>query len=134
MIIEKVTCFPNEGTPEVIPGNPQQGHLVRITTDSGAVIYERFTVQTPLPAVPITMTDKQFRAYAAQRLGSASAVGTVWKAAKDSTDPDVQYAFMAWSKAQTYDKADVAQLCSALVPTCMTSQQRTALLANWPEV
>jgi len=92
-------------------------------------------VQVPAPAAkPITMTDKQFRTYAAQQLGSASTVGAVWKAAKDSTDPDVQYAFMAWSKAQTYDKTDVAQLCSALVSgNCMTPQQRTALLNAWPE-
>jgi hypothetical protein len=42
-IIEKVTCFPNEGVPQVIDGEPSSGDLVRIKTDSGAVIYERYT-------------------------------------------------------------------------------------------
>jgi len=92
------------------------------------------TVVATWPDAPRVMTDKQFRTYAAQQLGSPSAVGAVWKAARDSTDPDVQFAFMAWSKAQTYEKSEVAQLCSALVAGgCMTAQQRTALLSAWPE-
>ena len=45
--IEKVSCFPNEGTPEVIAGNPAQGDLVRITTTTGAVIYKRYTPPQP---------------------------------------------------------------------------------------
>lgn len=47
--IEKVTCFPNEGLPQIIAGAPQAGDLVRITTPSGAVIFERYT---PLEAPP----------------------------------------------------------------------------------
>jgi len=47
-IIEKVSCFPNEGAPEVIAGDPQLGDLVRIITPTGAVIYERYTP----PAIP----------------------------------------------------------------------------------
>lgn len=41
--IVKVSCFPNEGTPVVIPGDPVAGDIVRVTTSTGAVIYERFS-------------------------------------------------------------------------------------------
>lgn len=39
MAIERVTCFPNEGTPEVIPGDPQQGDIIRIV---GTQNYQRY--------------------------------------------------------------------------------------------
>jgi hypothetical protein len=61
-IIERVSCFPNEGEPEVIGGDPIAGDLVRITTDSGTVIYERYTPHVPHTPDPtkgrnITMGD-----------------------------------------------------------------------------
>ncbi len=87
------------------------------------------------PTRPITLTDKQFRKFAAQQLGSAAAVGAIWKAASASADGDVQFAFMAWSKAQTLEKAEVEQLSAVLVAGgCMTAQQRDKITgANWPE-
>lgn len=42
-MIERVSCFPNEGTPVVIPGEPADGDLVRVTNGS-SVIYQRYTV------------------------------------------------------------------------------------------
>lgn len=48
--LEKVTCFPSRGTPEVIPGDPVAGDLVRITNGS-SVAYQHYTPQ-PLPPVP----------------------------------------------------------------------------------
>ena len=56
--IEKISCFPNEGEPQVIAGEPAAGDLVRITTDSGAVICERYTppviLEPPQPPAPTT--------------------------------------------------------------------------------
>ena len=113
---------------EVVPDGVEPG-----ATDNGNGSYTNPQVPTPAP-VPIIMTDKQFRKYAAQQLGSSAAVGAIYTAAQTSNDADVKFAFMAWSKAQTYEKAEVSALCTALVAgSCMTSQQRTALLANWPE-
>ena len=54
--IEKVSCFPNEGTPQVIAGDPVLGDLVRITTGN-TVIYERYTP----PAAPPVATAKTAR-------------------------------------------------------------------------
>lgn len=136
MIIEKVSCYPNEGTPEVIAGDPVDGDLVRITNGS-AVIYQRYTSPPPPPTPkPIVMTDKQFRKYAATQLGSNAAVGAIWKAANASTDDDVKFALMAWTKAETFEKSEVVGLTTLLVNgSCMTSNQRLALVGpgNWPE-
>lgn len=96
--------------------------------------YSNPTLPSPPPAIPVIMTDRQFRKYAAQHLGSSAAVGTIYRNTGASVDSDVNYAFMAWSKAQTYDKSEVATLTSALVTGgIMTSAQRNALLSNWPE-
>lgn len=54
--IEKVSRFPNEGVPEVIAGEPEAGDLVRITTASGAVIYERYTPHSD-PVAPVPSWD-----------------------------------------------------------------------------
>lgn len=132
-IIEKVTCFPNKGTPDVIPGDPVAGDLVRIT-NGGSVVYQHYTPpQSPPAPKPIVMSDKQFRKFAAQQLGSSADVGAIWKAANDSTDSDVKFALMAWSKADTFEKSEVAALTTLLVAGgCMTANQRTDILGNWP--
>lgn len=63
--IERVSCFPNEGDPEVIPGEPQDGDLVRAASDDGAtVVYQRYSrpqIQPesadPVPAPQPTKAD-----------------------------------------------------------------------------
>lgn len=59
-MIEVVSCFPNEGTPKTIAGDPNPGDIVRVTTPSGAVIYERYTAPAAVaaPAVPAAPTQK----------------------------------------------------------------------------
>ncbi len=59
--IEKVTCFPNDGTPQVIAGSPVTGDLVRITTASGAVVYERYTAPATYVPQPIILSKKACR-------------------------------------------------------------------------
>lgn len=115
-----------------VPDGTQQG----ATSDGqGGWINPPPKVPPPYVPKPITMTDKQFRKYAAQKLGSAAAVGLIYKAAAASADGDVQYAFMAWSKAQTFEKAEVEALTAVLVTAAiMTGAQRDKLIgANWPE-
>ena len=109
-------------------GNPTKHGAV----DNGDGTCTNPTVPVPPAAPPAILTDKQFRKYAAQTLQSAAAVGSIWKAAQASADPDIQFAFMAWSKAQTFEKNEVESLTASLVPSCMTAVQRTAILNNWP--
>lgn len=52
MEIVKVSCFPNEGAPQVLPGDPDAGDIVRIT-NGASVVYERFT---PSPSAPTAQT------------------------------------------------------------------------------
>ena len=91
--------------------------------------------ETIVETKPIVLTDKRFRKYAAKQLGSAAAVGVIYKNASASANGDVQFAFMAWSKAQSFEKSEVETLASILVVNgVMTETQRLALIGvNWPE-
>ncbi|MGE3333613.1 MAG: hypothetical protein AB7I36_08215 [Rhodospirillaceae bacterium] len=61
MVIEKVSCFPHEGSPEVIPGSPADGDLVRITSAAG-VAYQHYTAPSdPPPPQPRDLTFGQFQ-------------------------------------------------------------------------
>jgi len=93
-------------------------------------------IQHPDPdPVAAVLTEKQFRLFTTQILGSPDAVGSIWKLASTSLDNKVQYAFMAWSKAITYELNDVIQLTSVLTAGgCMSAQQRDLLINNWPMV
>ncbi len=85
---------------------------------------------------PIIMTDKQFRKHVQSKLGGG-VYGQAFKAASQSNNGDVLDAYAAWSKATTYEKAEVAAFTAALVSEgILTSQQRTLLVGadNWPEV
>jgi hypothetical protein len=87
------------------------------------------------PKAPVIMTDKQFRKHVQNQLGGG-VYGQAFKAASQSTNGDVLDAYAAWSKATTYEKADVAAFTAALVSDgILTSQQRALLVGadNWPE-
>lgn len=126
-------CVPG-GAFTAVPDVDTNGEpLAHSAWDNGDGTYTN--AAAPLVAKePAILTDRQFRKFAAQKLGSAAAVGAVYSAARASNDPDVQFAFMAWTKAELYEKAEVAQLAAALVAGgCMTAQQRTALVGSWPD-
>ncbi|CAB4165256.1 hypothetical protein UFOVP823_23 [uncultured Caudovirales phage] len=53
--MERVTCFPNEGTPEVIPGEPQLGDIVRSGT-----AYFRYTPPSEPETTPIPLSKLEF--------------------------------------------------------------------------
>ena len=92
-------------------------------------------VPPPVPVTPVIMTDKQFRKYAAQKLGGAAAVGLIDIAAEASANGDVRFAYRAWTKAQTFEKDEVESLTAVLVAgNCMTNAQRNAIIGtNWPQ-
>ena len=119
----------------VIAGIPADGDFVRRRRGG----YEDFRVKRAEPAAPppspVIMTDKQFRKFVQAKLG-VGVYGTAFKAASESADGSVLDAYAAWSKADTYEKAEVAAFTAALVSAnILTAQQRTSLVGNgnWPE-
>lgn len=80
MAIERVTCFPNEGTPEVIPGDPQQGDIIRIV---GTQNYQRYKEPRSFPP-PV----KSWDAYDFKLRFTADERKAIRTAAK--TSPDVE--------------------------------------------
>jgi hypothetical protein len=93
------------------------------------------TIEREVETKPVIMTDKQFRKHVQNQLGGG-VYGQAFKAASQSTNGDVLDAYAAWSKASTYEKADVAAFTAALVSDgILTAQQRTLLVGsnNWPE-
>lgn len=116
MSIVKVSCFPNQGTPEVIQGTPQDGDIVRITGSNGSVVYERFTSAVASQPAPLRWDALDFtrRFTQAERiairtlaksngqaedfldlLGKAAATGTYIH----SDDPDVLAGLTAFESA-----------------------------------
>lgn len=140
--IEKVSCFPNEGTPEVIPGDPQAGDLVRITTDNGAEIYERYTPPAaqadPLPRI---LSKTAFQDYAVSQLGGG-VVGMarftqIMDATRDSSSGAVRFAFARYEAAVTFEKQNTALLTQIMAGDAtvghLTGAERLAIIDNWPE-
>ncbi len=78
--MERVSCFPNEGDPEVIPGEPVDGDIIRVTTGD-TVLYQRYTapVETPPPApAPVSLTKAQFLDLYAANDGNVQAALDNW--------------------------------------------------------
>ncbi len=149
--IVKVSCYPNEGTPQVIAGDPQAGDLVRITTASGAVIYERFTPAPSSPGTrPLVLSATGFMDAAIAGLRTAN--GSTQAAAEarfqeiiegannfaGSTEiaKRIRYVHERYAKATTFNKAVVVGMLalfrSAGVAS-LTADEETGMLAAWPE-
>jgi len=149
--IVKVSCYPNEGTPQVIAGDPQAGDLVRITTASGAVIYERFTPAPSPPGTrPLVLSATGFMDAAIAGLRTAN--GSTQAAAEarfqeiiegannfaGSTEiaKRIRYVHERYAKATTFNKAVVVGMLalfrSAGVAS-LTADEETGMLAAWPE-
>lgn len=139
--IVKVSCFPNEGTPEVIDGAPQAGDLVRITTTTGAVIYERYTPPSDPPApAPRVLSKTAFQDYAVSQLGGIpdgmARFTTIMDATRDSVNGAVRFAFARYEAAQTFEKENTAALTLIMAADStaghLTSEERSAIIDNWP--
>lgn len=137
-MIERVSCFPNEGTPVVIPGDPVTGDLVRITTDSGAVIYERYTVPSlPPDPSPRILSKTGFQDYAVSKLGGGQSgmerFTEIMDATRDSASGAVRFCFARYEAAVTFAKEQVAGFTQVMVGAgVMTSNERASILDGWP--
>ena len=123
--IEKVSCFPNEGTPQVVAGSPQQGDLVRITNTNGTVIYERYTP----PAAPPSPQPKILRSDEVLGLLPAAVV----KSIRDSTVAAVVKRYECFKIKPSWTKTEGTALFNDVEAAgLMTTQQNSDALAAWP--
>jgi hypothetical protein len=138
--IVKVSCFPNEGTPEVIEGDPQQGDIVRITTD-GAEIYERYTPPQNSASTPRVLSKTAFQDHAVSQLGGGATgmarFTEIMDATRNSESGAVRFAFARYEAAQTFEKTNTATLTAIMAADTstaghITSEERDAILENWP--
>lgn len=139
--VVKVSCFPNDGTPEVIEGSPVLGDIVRITTTTGAVIYETYTPPpTPGPRPPSVLSKTAFQDYAVTQLGGGlTGMGRfteIMDATKNSSAGAVRFAYSRYEAANTFEKENTSQLTAVMAADNteghLTEQERTAILDNWP--
>lgn len=138
--IVKVSCFPNDGDPEVIPGAPQAGDLVRITTDTGAQIYERYSPPQPQAVAPRVLSKTAFQDYAVSQLGGGltgmARFTAIMDATRDSASGAVRFAFARYEAAATLEKSNTATLTSVMAADTttghLTDDERTAIIGNWP--
>lgn len=128
--MERVTCFPNEGTPQVIPGAPQEGDIIR-TPDGDYFRYYAPVEPTP---VPVVLDDLEFLRHAASQL-SPSRVVEIEEAFRDSANKELRYAWKEYDKAKSFTKDKVTEFLSAGSEAgILTAQERNLVLDNWPEV
>lgn len=130
--MERVTCFPNEGTPEVIPGDPVQGDIVRVGND-----YFRYTPPETPPEVVRTLSKTAFMDHCIAQLGSIAAFQTLMEACRDSTDATygatLRYAYSRYEAADVLSKAVVATLSQVMVDAgLLSASNRSKVLDNWP--
>lgn len=138
-------CAPGE-VPQVIAGNPADGDLVRITADSGAVIYQHYTAPAAPPApVPRLLSKTAFQDHV---VGVLAALGdgqpttgmarftAIMDATRDSAAGAVRFAFARYEAADVFEKTNTATLTTIMAADSqtghITSAERTAILTNWP--
>lgn len=137
--IEKVTCFPNEGTPQVIPGDPADGDLVRVTFGK-SVAYQRYTAPVPPTPTPIILTKTAFQDYAVSQLGGGltgmARFTAIMDATRDSASGSVRFAFARYEAADRFEKTNTETLTAVMAADNttghLTDAERTAILNNWP--
>ncbi len=132
-MIERLSDFTRDGG-VVIQGQPQPGDVIRI---DGA-IEQRLQVYAPYVPSPIVQSKRIFLENAATALGANGAgradLGKIIRNMRASVDDEVYVIAERYNSAETLDKAQVAGLTAILVSkSIMTTQQRTAILAAWPE-
>lgn len=142
MEIVKVSCFPNEGAPQVLPGDPDAGDIVRITTAGGSVVYERFTPR-PQPASPSPriLSKTAFQDHAVAQLGGGltgmARFTEIMDSTRDSQSGAVRFAYARYQAALTLEKENTASLTAVMAADTqtghLTTDERAAILDNWPE-
>ncbi len=145
--VEKVSCFPNEGTPEFIPGTPVDGDIVRVV---GTQDYSRYYAGIVVAPTPHTLDGADWREYAYGVLGSIAApsgtddqkaaagltrYGQILKDGRAATDAVVIGAFDQYDNANTFRKDKVTIFLGVLNgtdPIIVTDAEFTAIIGNWP--
>lgn len=128
-------------TGDVIPGEPQTGDYVRITTASGAVIEQEYTAPEAPTSRPRVLSKTAFQDYAISQLGGGltgmARFTEIMNATRDSASGAVRFAFARYEAAQTFEKENTATLTAVMAADTatghLTDAERSALIANWPE-
>lgn len=149
--IVKVSCFPNEGEPQVIAGDPVLGDIVRITTNKGAVIYERYSPPPSAPTPrPVVLSATGFMDSAIQGIRAANSstqaaaearFQEIIEAAKNFAGATevakrVRYVHERYAKATTFNRAVVGGMLAlfrAAGVASITAGEEAGILAAWPE-
>lgn len=95
----------------------------------------RFEVETPdPPRAPFVLSATAFQDACEAGLGSSARFGEVIRAMSTSNDDAVLAVYKRYEKSEKFDKTKAALLFSLLVSKgLMTTPERTAILAAWPE-
>jgi len=133
-------------TGEILTGpdnyTPQSGDYVRITTPSGAVIEQEYTVLPQVLPRPRVLSKTAFQDYAISQLGGGlTGMGRfteIMDATRDSAAGAVRFAFARYEAAQTFEKDNTATLTAVMAADStaghITDAERSAILTNWPVV
>lgn len=142
MIIEKVSCFPNDGTPQVIAGAPAAGDLVRITLtiQSDGIDSVQYCRYSPAPAPstnPCTLSKTEYQDHCFTQLGGGatglSRFGAIMKASRASTNDGVVACMERYDAAGSVEKADAQTFIALLVTALICTQQEfDNVINNWP--
>ena len=131
----------DRATGEVIPGEPQNGDYVRITTSGGAVVEQEWTEPTPPPPPgPRILSKTAFQDYAVTQLGGGlmgmGRFTEIMDATKNSAAGVVRFAYSRYEAANTFEKENTSQLTAVMAADTtdghLTEQERDAILDNWP--
>lgn len=133
--MEKVSCFPHEGTPVVLDGPIVDGDLVRVGTT-----YFRYKAPRDPQPVPLVLSKTAFQDYAVSQLGNGltgmARFTTIMDATRDSTNAAVRFAFARYEAAQTFEKENTSTLTAVMAADSttghLTDAERDAIIGNWP--
>lgn len=87
---------------------------------------------------PLTLSKTAFQDYAVSQLGGIpdgmARFITIMESTKVSASAAVRFAYARYEAATTFEKTNTAAITQVMVDGgCMTSQERTDILDNWPE-
>jgi hypothetical protein len=133
--MEKVLCFPNEGTPVVLAGPIEQGDIVRVGTS-----YFRYKAPREIAPTPRVLSKTAFQDYAVGQLGGIptgmARFTEIMDATRDSPSGAVRFAFARYEAAVTFEKENTAALTAIMAADSnaghITADERTAIIENWP--
>lgn len=126
-------------TGEVIPGEPQTGDYVRITTSSGAVIKQEYAAPpAPPPPRPIVFrTGKDMALQLITWLGgnaaARAALGAIVRACQGSANGADNF-FAYYLTLENFTKDEFLAVLNAVSVSIITQPQKDYVANNWPEV